>query len=104
MGLALGPRNPLGVAPRHAIEPRHEVAPPDPGRRFESLWSVVDAVRAPLLLLRGARSSVVSDEDVAELLRRQGGAKVEMVPDAGHSIQGDEPVELACRLQRFLDV
>jgi len=38
---------------------------------------------------------VVDDADVAELLRRQPGARVEVVDGAGHSIQGDKPLELA---------
>lgn len=69
---------------------------------FESLWPAVDSLHAPLLLVRGARSSVVSDDDVAELLHRQPGAQVQLVADAGHSIQGDQPIALARILERFL--
>jgi pimeloyl-ACP methyl ester carboxylesterase len=68
-----------------------------------SLWPTVDAVQVPLLLIRGARSSVVSDEDVAELRRRQPGVQVEVVADAGHSVQGDQPLALAALLGRLLD-
>src|SRR5690606_29667982 len=46
------------------------------GPDFGSLWSEVDAVRAPITLYRGALSPVVGDEDVDELLRRQPGARV----------------------------
>ena len=35
------------------------------------------------------------DDDVAELLRRQPAATVVVVPDAGHSVQGDDPLRLA---------
>lgn len=66
-----------------------------------SLWDAVGEVRVPLLLVRGGRSSVVSDEDVAELRRRNPAASVEVVPGAGHSIQGDQPVLLAGILDRF---
>ena len=52
------------------------------------------AAPVPLLLLRGALSPVVDDDDVAEVLRRQPDAEVVVVEDAGHSIQGDRPVEL----------
>ncbi len=69
---------------------------------FGSLWPLVAAFEAPLLLVRGARSPVVSDQDVAELLRLHPGAEVEVVPDAGHSVQGDQPVALAKVLGRFL--
>ena len=47
-------------------------------------------------------SSVVSQEDVAELLRRRPDAVVEVVDGAGHSVQGDRPLELAGLLLRFL--
>jgi pimeloyl-ACP methyl ester carboxylesterase len=53
------------------------------------------------LLVRGLAWSVVGDEDVAELLRRQPGAKVVDVEGAGHSIQGDRPLELAAILSEF---
>ena len=76
---------------------------PAGGERFGSLWAAVDRLTVPLLLIRGGRSRVVSDEDAAELLRRQPGAQVEVIPDAGHSIQGDCPVRLADRIAGFLD-
>ncbi len=69
---------------------------------FGDVWAAVGGLAMPLLLVRGARSRVVSDEDVAELGHRRPGARVEVVADAGHSIQGDQPVELARRLTAFL--
>jgi pimeloyl-ACP methyl ester carboxylesterase len=62
---------------------------------FGSMWEAVDAVHVPLLLVRGADSPVVSDEDVDELLRRQPDAHVVVVEGAGHSVQGDQPLALA---------
>ncbi len=69
---------------------------------FGSLWEAVDSVSVPLMLVRGADSPVVDDDDVAELRRRQPGVRVEVVEHAGHSIQGDQPVELARLLEDFL--
>jgi pimeloyl-ACP methyl ester carboxylesterase len=46
---------------------------------------------------------VVDDADVAELVRRRPDARVELVEGAGHSIQGDKPVELAALLTDFLE-
>ncbi len=69
---------------------------------FASLWPLLDAVKAPLLLVRGGLSGVVGDEDVAELRRRQPRARVEVVAGAGHSVQGDKPLELAALLRAFL--
>jgi pimeloyl-ACP methyl ester carboxylesterase len=72
------------------------------GPDFAPLWDKVDAVKVPITLYRGSRSGVVGDEDVEELLRRQPDAKVIVVEGAGHSIQGDKPVELAELLRELL--
>jgi pimeloyl-ACP methyl ester carboxylesterase len=62
---------------------------------FGGMWEAVDALHVPLLLVRGADSPVVSDDDVEELLRRQPDARVAVVEGAGHSVQGDQPLALA---------
>ena len=60
-------------------------------------------IRVPLLLARGMREqSVVDDDDEVELLRRLPNARVEHFEDAGHSLQGDTPVELAQSIERFV--
>jgi esterase len=66
------------------------------------LWSDVETISADHLLVRGgADGSVVDDEDVAELKRRRPASEVVVVPDAGHSIQGDQPVALARIIAEF---
>jgi pimeloyl-ACP methyl ester carboxylesterase len=69
---------------------------------IEDLWDAIARVKAPLLLVRGSLSPVVDDEDVAELERRNPDAKVILVEGAGHSIQGDKPIELAEILRSVL--
>jgi pimeloyl-ACP methyl ester carboxylesterase len=69
---------------------------------FSDLWLDVEAVKVPYLLVRGGASGVVGDEDVVELTRRQPNVRVEIVEGAGHSIQGDKPLELARILESFL--
>jgi pimeloyl-ACP methyl ester carboxylesterase len=69
---------------------------------FTPLWDDVARITAPLLLVRGGVSGVVSDEDEAELRRRNPRAEVVVVDGAGHSVQGDRPVELAAILEGFL--
>ena len=66
------------------------------------LWDDFGAVRCPLLLARGGVSPVVDDDDVAEARRRQPGIEVVVVDGAGHSIQGDRPLELAALIERFV--
>jgi pimeloyl-ACP methyl ester carboxylesterase len=73
------------------------------GPDFSLLWEQVDGVRAPITLYRGGVSKVVGDEDVDELLRRQPTAEVVVVEGAGHSIQGDRPLELAALLRELID-
>jgi len=68
---------------------------------FGVFWDDVERLRVPLLLVRGALSGVVDDADVAELQRRKPDAEVVVVAGAGHSVQGDKPVELARIIARF---
>ncbi len=69
---------------------------------FADWWDAVSGLRVPVLLVRALAWSVVDDDDVAELLRRQPTATVVGVEGAGHSIQGDRPLELAAILNDFL--
>ena len=70
---------------------------------FRPLWDDVAKLTMPLMLVLGADSGVVGDEDVAELRRRQPDVRVEVVEGSGHSVQGDRPVELARLIESFLD-
>jgi pimeloyl-ACP methyl ester carboxylesterase len=68
------------------------------------LWDTLDAVTVPVLLARGMRSqSVVDDADEQEFRLRVPHGRVEHFDEAGHSIQGDMPVELAASLGAFAD-
>ena len=56
------------------------------------------------MLARGMLAqSVVDDADEAELLRRLPAVRVIRFADAGHSVQGDMPVELAAAIADFVD-
>jgi pimeloyl-ACP methyl ester carboxylesterase len=70
---------------------------------FDGLWDDLAAVTAPVVLVTGGNSPVVDDADREAFLRNQPGAEIERIDGAGHSIQGDRPVELAELLLRFLD-
>ena len=78
--------------------PRRGSGEGDEGRimpGLDDLWAAVERVRVPFTLVRGSTSPVVDDDDVAELRRRNPAAVVEVVEGAGHSVQGDKPLELA---------
>ncbi len=86
---------------------RHRAAanPPSSGPSvdFAGLWDVVSGLKVPVMLVRGMLpQSVVDDADEAELLRRQPSALVKHVANAGHSVQGDAPVELAALVSDFV--
>src|SRR3954451_2641898 len=73
--------------------------PPD----WSALWDTIENLQVPLMLVRGMRpQSVVDDADEEELLRRKPDARIEHVQEAGHSVQGDTPVELAQLIDGFV--
>ena len=83
---------------RHQQHPSIDAGEPDAA----DLWDLLGAIRAPLTLIRGmASGSVVDDEDESELRRRRPDATIVHVANAGHSIQGDAPLELAALLERL---
>jgi pimeloyl-ACP methyl ester carboxylesterase len=88
---------------------RHQVGRPTPETGlhveradFQVLWETLQSIPVPVQLVRGSRSPVVDDDDVAEFRRRRPGDGVVVVEDAGHSIQGDQPLRLASILADYL--
>jgi pimeloyl-ACP methyl ester carboxylesterase len=98
-------RNPAG-----SPEPgRPEPGRPGPGNpeadrtHYAELWEALSSITVPLLLVRGMRpDSVLDDDDERELRRRLPSAQVIQVTEAGHSVQGDTPLELAALIERFV--
>jgi pimeloyl-ACP methyl ester carboxylesterase len=83
---------------RHQQHRGPGLTPPDAG----DLWMPLSALTMPVTLLRAmAPGSVVDDADEAEFVARCAHANVVHVANAGHSIQGDQPLELAALLNRF---
>src|SRR5690606_36996879 len=57
------------------------------------LWSLWDAIRCPVLLLRGSRSDLLLAETAAEMAQRGPGARVVEFVEAGHApklMEGDQ--------------
>ena len=65
------------------------------GDGFEGLWDDVPAITMPTTLVRGATSFFVNDDDAAAFAAGAPGfRRTHVVPDAGHSVQGDQPAAL----------
>ena len=70
---------------------------------FTSLWDSLAGFRGPTILIYGTTaSSIIDDEGLADLEARRPGTVAIAVADAGHSIQGDQPVILAQVVTDFL--
>jgi pimeloyl-ACP methyl ester carboxylesterase len=59
-------------------------------------------VTCPTLVVRGAESDVFHDEDAERLTQRLPDGSWVTIPRAGHTVQGDNPKDLAEALREFL--
>jgi pimeloyl-ACP methyl ester carboxylesterase len=88
---------------RPAVPARPGPGDPGAGTRYETLWEALSSVTVPVLLARGMRpDSVLDDDNERELRRRLPSAQVVHVEGAGHSLQGDTPLELAALIEQFV--
>jgi pimeloyl-ACP methyl ester carboxylesterase len=67
-----------------------------------ALWDDLEGMTAPVMLVRGANSSYIHDDDQAEFARRQPAARIELVEGSGHSVQSDRASYLAGLIADFL--
>jgi pimeloyl-ACP methyl ester carboxylesterase len=73
------------------------------GDGFEGLWDDVPSITMPTTLVRGANSFFVNDEDAEAFANGAPGFQTtHVVPDAGHSVQGDQPKALVDILRGVL--
>jgi pimeloyl-ACP methyl ester carboxylesterase len=88
---------------RTSTSPSNQNQPAASPGRNEVLWEIVSQISVPLLLARGMRAdSVLGDEDEAKLRSTLPSAEVAHVEGAGHSVQGDTPLQLAELIQQFV--
>jgi esterase len=71
-------------------------------RRAEMMWAAVDRINCPVLVVRGAESTVFDDERATVLQARLRDARVRVVAQAGHTVQGDNPAGLVEAIEPFL--
>lgn len=65
-------------------------------------WDEFAAIKVPIMLVRGADSGFVHDDDVAQLRRLQPDLAVRVVERSGHSVQSDQPLVLANLVREFI--
>jgi pimeloyl-ACP methyl ester carboxylesterase len=77
-------------------------------KRAESdsaLWQRLSHLEIPIMLARGMRpNSVLRDDDEARFLSAVPDGRVAHFDEAGHSIQGDMPLELAAHIRAFANL
>jgi pimeloyl-ACP methyl ester carboxylesterase len=69
---------------------------------LRSLQEEISAIICPTLVVRGALSDVVTNEDAARFAAELPDGRLVRIADAGHTVQGDNPLELAGELRDFL--
>jgi pimeloyl-ACP methyl ester carboxylesterase len=82
----------------------HRWLPPDadPGRRREVMWSNVERISCPTLVVRGGDSDMFLDTDAQKLVNRLPDGQLVTIPGAGHTVQGDQPRALSRAMLEFL--
>jgi len=70
--------------------------------RAESLWSDVRGITTPTLLMRGEISKILSKESADAMVSAMVDAEQVVIPNAGHSVQGDNPQAFAQELHAFI--
>jgi pimeloyl-ACP methyl ester carboxylesterase len=69
---------------------------------LHNLWDDVRAIRCPTLIIKGGESDILSEESAAKLQQAVPGGRLAVVPGAGHSVMGDNPVAFVAAAREFL--
>ena len=68
---------------------------------IEILKGRTNDFHCPVLLVRGGRSRILTEQAAREFVAKCPAALLAIVDRAGHSVQEDNPIDLAAELQRF---
>lgn len=69
----------------------------------DDTWALFRSVPVPTLIVRGAESDVLGQEVAERAANEMQRAELVVVPDAGHSVPGDNPDDFAAVTLRFID-
>ena len=75
----------------------------DPNWTTEKLWECVEAVDCPSLVVRGSRSDIFAEETLAKMGQVMIDCTTQTIKDAGHLVQGDNPVDFIAVARELLD-
>lgn len=70
--------------------------------RFEYLSENLNAITCPTLVLRGGKSDVMTDDQAQRFASELPNGRWRAIPDAGHTIQGDNPKAMLQEIRAFL--
>jgi pimeloyl-ACP methyl ester carboxylesterase len=79
-------------------EVRQLLAPHDE----HELWSAIEGIHCPTLIVRGGLSGVLSQQAAEELTRRIPDARLALVSGAGHAVMLDSPFGFRAALEPFI--
>lgn len=74
------------------------------GEMNEAAWAALAAVQAPTLVVRGAESYILSEQTANKMLATVPNSQLVEVPNAGHLVQGDNPVGFEKVVRAFLGI
>lgn len=66
------------------------------------LWDDVAKITCPTLLLKGDESDILSTDGATRLQEAIPGSSLVVIPGAGHSVMGDNPVAFTAAVRQFL--
>jgi pimeloyl-ACP methyl ester carboxylesterase len=70
--------------------------------RSEALWADVKAISTQTLLMRGAISKILAPESAEAMKAGMRDCELVVIPNAGHSVQGDNPQAFAAELDSYV--
>ncbi len=80
-------------------DPRHPSSPPD----YPAMWQALRTAPCPVLIVRAGERSHINDDLLPEIHSLAPRVELVTVPDAGHSVMGDNPKGFAAAVTTFLN-
>ncbi len=74
------------------------------GEMNDVAWQDIAKVKAPTLIVRGAESNILSAQTATKMSNTIQDSRLVEVPQAGHLVQGDNPLGFETVVREFLDL